>query len=52
MMSFMGSIGSMTKGSGLQEALETVYGPNAVIHMMSGKAFSRALHGHLLVESV
>jgi hypothetical protein len=51
MMSFMGSIGSMMKGSGLEEALETVYGPNAVIHMMSGKAFSRALRGHLLVES-
>ena len=30
MMSFMGSIGSMMKGSGLEEALEMVYGPNAV----------------------
>ena len=43
MMSFMGSIGSMMKGSGLEEALETVHGPNAVIHMISGKAVSRAL---------
>ncbi len=32
MMSFMGSIGSMMKGSGLEEALETVHGPNAVDH--------------------
>lgn len=51
MMSFMGSIGSMMKGSGLEEALETVYGPNAVTHMISGKAVSRALRGHFLVEA-
>ena len=37
MMSFVGSIGSVMKGSGLEEALETVYGPNAVTQMMSGK---------------
>lgn len=30
MMSFVGSIGSVMKGSGLEEALETAYGPNAV----------------------
>ncbi len=51
MMSFMGSIGSMMKGSGLEEALETVHGPNAVVHMISGKAVSRALRGHFLVEA-
>ena len=51
MMSFMGSIGSMMKGSGLEEALETVHGPNAVIHMISGKAVSRALRGHFLVQA-
>ena len=51
MMSFLGSIGSMTKGSGLEEALEQVYGPNAAAHMMTGKAVSRALRGHFLVES-
>ena len=51
MMSFMGSIGSMMKGSGLEEALETTYGPNAVAQMMSGKAYSRALRGHFLVEA-
>ena len=41
----------MMKGSGLQEALETIYGPNAVNHIMTGKAVSRALRGHFLVES-
>ena len=39
MMSFLGSIGSMMKGSRLEEALENAYGPNAVTHMISGKAF-------------
>ena len=51
MMSFMGSIGSMMKGSGLEEALETSYGPNTVTQMISGKAISRALRGHFLVEA-
>ena len=51
MMSFMGSIGSMMKGSGLEEALERAYGPNAVTHKKSGKAVSRALRGHFLVEA-
>jgi len=46
-----GSIGSMMKGSGLEEALETVYAANSVSHMISGKAVSRALHGHFLVEA-
>ena len=51
MMSFIGSIGSVMKGSELEEALETAYGPNAVTHMISGKAISRALRCHFLVEA-
>ena len=41
LMSFLGSIGSMMKGSGLEEVLENVYGPNAVKHIISGKAYAR-----------
>ena len=51
MMSFIGSIGFMMKGSGLEEALETVYGTNVVNHIISGKAVSRAVRGHFLVEA-
>ena len=47
LMSFVGSIGSVMKGSGLEEALETTYGPNTVTHMMSGKVISGAIPGHL-----
>ena len=38
------------KGSGLEKALETEYGPNTVTHIFSGKAMSRALRAHLLVD--
>ena len=38
-------------GSGLQEALELVFAPNAVIHILSGKAYDRAVRGHLLVDA-
>ena len=37
-------------GLGLQELLELVYAKNAVIHMLSGKAVSRAIRGHFLVD--
>ena len=50
-MSLLGSIGSMMKGSWLEKALEQVYGPNAVAHMMTTKAVLRALLGHFLVVS-
>ena len=50
-MSFMGSIGSMMKGSGIEEALGTVYGSNIVTHIISGKAVSRVLQGHVLIEA-
>lgn len=51
MMSFLGSIGSMMKGSGLEEALEKAYGQNVVVSMLSGKAISRAVRGHFMVDS-
>ena len=42
-MSFLGCIGHLMVGSVLQELLELVYAKNAVIHMLSGKALSRAV---------
>ena len=50
-MSFLGAIGHLMHSSGLQELLECVYAPNAVVHMLNGKAVSRAVRGHFLVES-
>ena len=37
-MSFIGCIGHLMAGSGLQEMLETIYASNTVIHMLTGKA--------------
>ena len=49
LIKFMGSLGTIMKGPGFEEALGCVYGPNAVTHMMSGKAVSRALRGLFLL---
>lgn len=50
-MSFLGSIDHIMTGSGLQGVLEVVYASNTVGHMLSGKAVSRAVRGHLLVDA-
>ena len=50
-MSFLGSIGHLMAGSGLQELLEVVFAGNAVRHILTGKAISRAVRGHMLVDA-
>ena len=50
-MSFLGAIGSLMAGSGLKECISQVYAEGSVDHMLSGKAVSRAVRGHLLVDS-
>ena len=50
-MSFLGSVGHLMAGSGLQELLEVVFAGNAVRHMVTGKAISRAVRGHMLVDA-
>ncbi|KAJ8868939.1 hypothetical protein PR048_030480 [Dryococelus australis] len=44
LMNLVGAIGTLMKGSVLQEI-------HAVLHMMSGKAISRAIRGHMLVDA-
>jgi 5'-3' exonuclease len=50
-MSFLGSIGRIMSGSGLREILELIYAPNAVSHMLSGKAVSRAVRAMMLLDT-
>ena len=50
-MSFLGSIGHIMSGCGLQDCLELLYASNAVIHMLSGKAIERAICGHFLIDA-
>ena len=48
-MSFLGAVGDMVSGSGIEELPELVCATNSVGNMMSGKAFTRAIRGHFLV---
>lgn len=50
LMSFLGCIGHVMAGSGLEDPFLLNYGPTTVQHMISGKAFDRALRGHFLAE--
>ena len=47
-MSYMGSIGYVMAGSGLDVLLETVYAPNTVVHMLSGHAYAEWNSGIIL----
>ena len=51
LMSYLGSIGYIMKGSGLEELFEEVYAPNVIQHIMSGKAVKRAIRAHTLAQS-
>ena len=51
LMSFLGSIGHLMSGLGLNDVLEVAYASNTIPHIMSGKAIARAVRGHPLIES-
>ncbi len=50
-MSFLRCIEHLMGSSGLQEMLESIYAPNAVVHMLSGKAIARAVRAHFIVDA-
>ena len=50
LMSFLGSICHIMKSSGLSAVLQLVFAENTVTHILSGKAYSRAVRGHFLVD--
>ena len=49
-MNFLGCVGTLMANSGLSDILEEIYGENAVHHILLGKAYSRAIRGHFLVD--
>ena len=51
LMSYMGGVGFNMRGSGAEDLLGIIYAPKTVEHMMNGKAYARALRGHLLVSA-
>ena len=51
-MSIIGSIGHLMSGSGIKELFEMIYARIAVKQIMSGKAISRVVCAHLLLDAV
>ena len=39
------------KGSGIENLLQVIYASNTVDHILSGKAVSRAVRGHCIVDA-
>lgn len=50
-MSFLGAIGSLMAGSGLREAISQVYPDGSIDQMLTGKAVSRSVRAHMLLDS-
>ena len=50
LMSFLGSIGKLMAGSGLEELFEEIYSDDAVKHVFPGKAVARASWPHMLTQ--
>lgn len=51
LMSYLGCIGHLMDGSGLREVLDVIYAENTTPHLLTGKAISRAITGHTIVEA-
>ena len=51
LLSFIDRIGYGMGGSGLEEVLTEVYAEDSVLHMLSGKAYARAMRGYILIGS-
>ncbi|KAJ8883705.1 hypothetical protein PR048_015559 [Dryococelus australis] len=49
-MNLLDTIGSIMSASGEQEILELIYAEKTVSHILSGKAYSRAVHAHLMID--
>ena len=51
LISFLGGIGHCIVQTGLQKVISTIYADNAVGHMLTGKAISRAIRAHVIVDA-
>ncbi|KYM97251.1 hypothetical protein ALC62_12065 [Cyphomyrmex costatus] len=50
LMSFLGAIGHIMSGSGIEEVLTLIYAGNCVQKILSGHAYSRAIRAHFLMH--
>ena len=51
-MSFVGCIGHLMDGSGIYELLELLNAKNTIEPIMNGKAISRAVMAHFLINAI
>lgn len=51
LMSYLGSIGFIMRGSGIEEIFGSIYAENSVQKMLMGHAFSRAMRAHILLQA-
>ena len=51
LMNFLECIGATMNNFGLSDIIKTIYGSNTIEHMISGKAISRAIQGHMIFDS-
>ena len=51
LMNFMGAIGHIMRGSGLESALECIFSKSTIQHIMTGKAYARGIRAHLLIQT-
>ena len=49
--SFLGSIGHVMNGSGLRQVMDLIYAEDTVPHLLSGKAISRGIRAHFLIDA-
>ena len=51
-MSFLGKVmGKVMEYPGISELFQVAYSPATAVHMLSGKAYVRALRAHFLIQS-
>ena len=51
LMSFLGSVGMLMKGSGIEDLFAELYAENSIPHIMYRKNIARSLRAHLSVQS-
>ena len=50
-LSFLGAIGQLMGGTGLQELLEVVYADTVVCHILTSKAILQPIHEHIVIDA-
>ncbi|KYM96907.1 hypothetical protein ALC62_12417 [Cyphomyrmex costatus] len=50
LMSFMGAVGFLMSGSGIEELFQLIYAENCVAKILAGHAYSRAVRAHILTH--